>query len=96
MYYRCDTFALAGDELNEDKISNIQCSIQNYQDIGLSRTFKVTITETLEHIIDIEAENQYEAEQIIFDKWKNGEYILGSENFVDVKFKAIPIGNHED
>lgn len=90
-YYRCDTFTLAGDELNENKISNIQCSIQNNQDIGLSRRFKVIITETLEHTIDIEVENQYEAEQIISDKWKNGEYILGSENFVDVKFKAFSV-----
>lgn len=46
-------------------------------------------------ILDIETEIQYETEQMVSDKWKNSEYILDSENFVNVEFKAVPVTNND-
>lgn len=52
------------------------CSSENNQGLDLSKKFKVTIIETLKLTVEVEARNQYEAEQMISDKWKNSEYIL--------------------
>ena len=54
------------------------------------RRFRVTITETLKRLVEVEADSQYEAEQIVSDGWNNSKYILVSEDFVDVKFEADP------
>lgn len=50
--------------------------------------YKVTITETLKKDVYIEAENQAEAEQKAFDAWRNSEYVLVPDNFIDVDFVA--------
>ena len=50
--------------------------------------YKVTITETLKKDVYIEAENQAEAEQKAFDAWRNSEYVLAPDNFIDVDFVA--------
>lgn len=34
------------------------------------KTYEVTITETLEMTVEVEAKNRLEAEQIISDRWK--------------------------
>lgn len=59
------------------------------RDKDCTHKFNVTITEILKMTIEVEAEDQQQAEQIISDNWKSGEYILDSDNFVDVEFKAI-------
>lgn len=50
--------------------------------------YNVTITETLETIVTIDAESVEEAEKIAEDLWKDGEFILDSENFTGVEFNA--------
>ena len=57
--------------------------------------FEVTITETLKLVVEVEAENQHEAEQMVSDNWRNSEYILDADNFVGVKFEAIPVNDIE-
>ena len=54
--------------------------------------FDVTITETLQKVVTVEANNQEEAEQIVSDKWYDSEYILYADNFTGVEFKATPTG----
>ncbi len=54
---------------------------------GSEMTFDVLITETLEDIVTVEAENESEALRKAEEKWKEGSYILGSENFTGVEFK---------
>ncbi|RKJ03171.1 hypothetical protein D7X87_15155 [bacterium D16-54] len=51
--------------------------------------YKVEIMETLRHVVEVEAGSQKMAEQIVNDRWKDGEYILDADNFAGVKFKAI-------
>ena len=50
------------------------------------KEYDVTITETLEMTVTVEAESREEARQKVADNWKNGEYILDAESFKDVEF----------
>lgn len=52
------------------------------------KEYDVTITETLEMTVTVEAESREEARQKVADNWKNGEYILDADHFKDVVFRA--------
>lgn len=52
------------------------------------REYEVTITETLEMTIAVEAESREEAQQIASDNWKNGDYILDADHCKDVTFRT--------
>lgn len=52
------------------------------------KDYAVKITETLEKVVYISADNQAEAEEIAMQQWNSGIYILDADNFVDVSFKA--------
>lgn len=54
------------------------------------KRFRVTITETLKRTVEVEAEDRYEAVQNVSDGWHSSKHILGSEDFVDVSFEAVP------
>jgi len=54
----------------------------------MAKTFDVTITETLKMVVNVNADSKEEAEQIVADNWKAGEYILDADNFVEVDFGA--------
>ena len=58
--------------------------------MGSSR-FKVTITETLKRTVEVEADDQQEAEQMVSDGWHNSQYILDAADFVGVAFEAAPV-----
>lgn len=53
------------------------------------RKYQIEITETLNRIIEIEAES----EEMAMDKCRNiyreGKVVLTSENFIDVEFKNV-------
>lgn len=53
------------------------------------KKFNVTITETLKKTVEVDAESQDEAEQIVNDSWYRGEHILDADNFDGVVFDAI-------
>lgn len=52
------------------------------------KKFNITITETLKMVVEVEAQNQQQAEQIVSDRWRNSEYILDADNFCEVEFTA--------
>jgi hypothetical protein len=52
------------------------------------KTYTVTITETLQAEVEIEASSRYEAERIAERNWKDCEYILDADHFKGVKFHA--------
>lgn len=52
------------------------------------KKFEVTITETLKKKVEVEAETQEEAEQIVTDEWYKGDHILDADNFTGVVFEA--------
>ena len=47
------------------------------------KEYDITIRETLEMTVTVEAESREEARQKVADNWKNGEYILDAESFKD-------------
>ena len=51
--------------------------------------FNIEITETLQKIIEIEADNEEDALHKVMKMYKNEEVILDYDNFVDVIFKNI-------
>ena len=53
------------------------------------KTYKVKITETLAATVEIEADNELDAEQQVSDCWHNSEYILDAANFVGVTFEVV-------
>ena len=55
------------------------------------KSYKVTITETLQLTVEIEANSCETAEKQAEAKWKNSDYILDAEHFKGVEFKAKPI-----
>ncbi len=48
--------------------------------------FSVQITETLQKIVTVEAENEDEALQEVREGWEDGTYILDADNFMEVDF----------
>ena len=52
------------------------------------KTYHITITETLEMTVPIQAENLAKAEKIAEKNWKESQYILDAEHFAGVSFKA--------
>ena len=57
------------------------------------RKFMVTIIETLQRTVEVEADNPHEAEQMVSDGWHDSKYVLGSEDFIDVEFEAVPVAD---
>ena len=52
------------------------------------KEFDVTITETLEKKITVEAMSKDEAEQAVRDMWNDADIILDAEDFIDVIFNT--------
>ncbi len=53
------------------------------------KEYDVTITETLEKTVTVEAGSKAEAEEMVRQQYYNSEYILDSENFTGVDFKLV-------
>ena len=52
------------------------------------REYEVTIRETLQMKVKVEAESRAEAEDIVRRNWRGDEYILDAECFTGVYFTA--------
>ena len=52
------------------------------------KTYEVTITETLQKTVEVEAASREQAEELVEQKWNDSEYILDAEAFVGVDFDA--------
>lgn len=53
------------------------------------KTYQVTITETLQKTVEVEANSKEKAEKLVERKWNDSEYILDAEAFVGVDFSAV-------
>lgn len=52
------------------------------------KTYEVTITETLQKTVAVEANSREEAERQVEQRWNDSEYILDADSFVGVDFSA--------
>lgn len=57
--------------------------------------FDVTVTETLEQIVRVEAHSPEEAEQIVARDWRKEKFVLDADKFTSVEFAAVPVGNEQ-
>jgi hypothetical protein len=65
--------------------------LETAKDKASHMEFEVTIIETLEKTITVTAKNRDEAEQMVKDNWRAGDYILDAECFTGVEFTSAPI-----
>jgi len=76
-----------GNEYREDQIETATDS---------PRSFKVTITETLQQSFTVTASDPYEAEEMVQSEWNNQDHILDADNFIGVEFEAVPSDEQEE
>ena len=50
--------------------------------------YRVTVTETLEMVVTVDAASPAEAEEMVEEQWKDVDFVLGAEEFTGVTFKA--------
>lgn len=48
--------------------------------------YNVIIIETLERVVEVEAESVEDAKYIVKKQWRRGEHVLDSGDFTDVEF----------
>ena len=60
------------------------------------KTYEVTITETLQKSVEVEAASRAEAQELVEQKWNDSEYILDAEAFTGVDFSAKAKERHRD
>lgn len=53
------------------------------------KTFKVSIRETLERIVEVEASDELEAVQKVIDSYRREDIVLTSEDYVDTDFVIV-------
>lgn len=53
------------------------------------KEYDVTITETLQRKVTVEASSQEEAKDKVADAWDHQDYVLGTEDFVGVAFDTV-------
>lgn len=53
--------------------------------------FHVTVTETFQLTIAIEADSKEQAEQLVSADWQKREFTLGPECFAGVEFDVVPV-----
>lgn len=54
----------------------------------MMKSYEVTITETLQMIVEVEAATREQAQELVERKWNDSEYILDAEAFKGVDFSA--------
>ena len=52
------------------------------------KEYAVKITETLERVVYVKADNPLEAEELVQEQYNRSEYILDAENFIGVEFEV--------
>lgn len=52
------------------------------------KEYAVKITETLEKVVYVQADDEYDAECQVQDAWDNGECVLDADDFVVATFEV--------
>lgn len=60
------------------------------------KSYEVTITETLQMTVEVEATTWEQARELVERKWNDSEYILDAEAFKGVDFSAREKGRRRD
>lgn len=68
----------------------------NARGVETPQKFHVTVTETFQLTIEIEADSRQKAEQIVSADWKKGVFTLGPEDFAEVEFDVVPVNEQDE
>lgn len=63
------------------------------------KTYYISITETLDRVVKVQAENDYDAIYKVSNAYYNGDIVLDSQDFVDTQFNdktEETINNYEN
>lgn len=68
-------------------------ALRDYEARGADapQKFHVTVTETFQLTIELEASSKQEAERIMSRDWQKREFVLGPEHFAGVEFTTEPV-----
>lgn len=70
-------------------MENREVALRDYENRDLSeKLFKVTIIETLKKAVEVKAKDYDDAEQMVSDNRKKGEYVLNADDFYGVEFEV--------
>ena len=64
-------------------------NIKEMSEIIKMNKYKVEITETLQKIIEVEADNKEDAMHKVMKMYKNSEVILDENDFIDLDFNNV-------
>ena len=93
-----DTLSISDKDEIEETISDYLSDTYGFCHFGfkfykgeLNMKYDVKITEISIRHVTVEADSQWEAEEIAEDRWNSGDqdYILTSEDFVEAQFDAV-------
>jgi len=59
------------------------------------KEYEVTIQETLQKKVIVEANSREEAEEIVERRWKDSDYILDADDFTGVEFHGRKAPNRD-
>lgn len=51
--------------------------------------YHIEVTETLQRVVEVEAETAQEAECLVRDKYRDESIVLGAEDCVEVEFASV-------
>lgn len=73
-------------------MTNREEALRDYRARGADsqQKFHVTVTETFQLTIAIEANSKEQAEQLVSADWRKREFTLGPECFAGVEFDVVP------
>lgn len=53
------------------------------------KTYQIEVTETLQKVVEIDAESMEEAISLVRKEWKKGDILLDADDFVGVGFMPV-------
>lgn len=51
--------------------------------------YHIEVTETLQRVVEVEAETAQEAERLVRDKYRDESIVLGAEDCIEVGFATV-------
>lgn len=76
--------------MNQEEFRQYQADLKDMPVPPAKRKlYTVSITETLQRNIEIEASSPSEAEELVRKGWMGNDYVLDADNFVDVAFNTV-------
>jgi len=64
-------------------------ALEKYSKKSFRKKYKIEVTETLQRIVEVSARSVEEAIAQVTEKYREGEIVLDSSDFIDVKIEML-------